>query len=291
MTIAGNPGGRRARLDVMLTSPGRHGDLFDSLPGDIAGLAGVGHGLLIHEHLTDFYGVELSPEDREPVHLRSVEQLLTAITGRDGRPLDVPRPPGERVAANCRHFSVLLVSMLQSRGVLARARCGFGAYFNEGTYEDHWVCEYWSGDRWVLVDAQIDDVQRRKFPIGFDPADVPRDRFLTGGAAWQLVRAGKADPDTFGLSVIGETGDWWIAANLMRDAASLVGVPLLPWDVWGAMPEPDDEVDTALFDQLAALTEHPDAPTERLRRLLRADERVRVPAKVRNMARRREESI
>nr|WP_042196164.1 transglutaminase domain-containing protein [Kibdelosporangium sp. MJ126-NF4]CEL22441.1 Transglutaminase-like enzyme [Kibdelosporangium sp. MJ126-NF4]CTQ89296.1 Transglutaminase-like enzyme [Kibdelosporangium sp. MJ126-NF4] len=275
----------------MLTSPGRHSGLFESLPPDIAGLTRVGHGLLIHEYLTHFYDVELSDEDREPVHLRAVEQLLTAITERDGRPLDVPRAPGERTAANCRHFTVLLVSILQARGVRARARCGFGAYFNEGMHEDHWVCEYWDGARWVLVDSQIDEVQHARFPIDFDLTDVPRDRFLTAGAAWQLCRAGKADPDTFGLSMFNETGYWWIAANMVRDAAALVGVPLLPWDVWGSMPEPEDTVDMAFFDRLAALTEHPDAPTDELRNLLRDDERIRVPAKVRNMARKREEAI
>ena len=38
------------------------------------------------------------------------------------------------------------------------------------------------------------------YRIGFDPFDVPRDQFVVGGRAWQLCRAGEADPDTFGLA-------------------------------------------------------------------------------------------
>ncbi|CAM3792153.1 transglutaminase domain-containing protein [Kibdelosporangium persicum] len=275
----------------MLTSPGRNAGLFDALPQDIEGLTAVGHGLLIHEHLAHFYDVELSEQDRETVHIRPVEELLSAIVGEDDRPLGVARSPGERTAANCRHFTVLLVSILQSRGISARARCGFGSYFTEGSHEDHWVCEYWNGSRWVLVDSQIDDVQKEKFPIDFDVTDVPRDKFLTAGTAWQLCRAGEKDPDTFGLSFLNETGYWWIAGNMMRDAAALLGTPLLPWDAWGIMPEPADPVDMAFFDHLATLTEHPGAPTDELKRLLAHDERIRVPAKVLNTARHREEAI
>ncbi|MFC0106864.1 transglutaminase domain-containing protein [Kibdelosporangium aridum] len=275
----------------MLTSPGRHAGLFESLPSDIAGLTKVGHGLLIHEYMTHFYDVELSEEDRKTVHIRPVEELLSAITGEDDRPLGIARPPAERTAVNCRHFTVLLVSMLRSQGRTARARCGFGSYFNDGFYEDHWVTEYWNGTRWVLVDGQIDDVQMTKLPIDFDVTDVPRDKFLTAGRAWQWCRAGKADPDKFGLSMFEESGYWWIAANMIRDAAALIDVPLLPFDVWGMMPEPEDDVDMAFFDRLGTLTEHPDAPTDELKAMLRDDERVRVPAKVMNMARKREEAI
>ena len=87
------------------------------------------------------------------------------------------------------------------QGVAARARCGFGAYFEKGKFIDHWVTEYWneSQQRWVLVDAQLDQRQRELFGIAFDPLDVPRDQFLVAGDAWQLCRGGKADPGAFGI--------------------------------------------------------------------------------------------
>ena len=95
--------------------------------------------------------------------------------------------------------------------------------------------------------------------------DVPRDRFLVAGDAWAQYRSGTADPAKFGLSLINEGGDWWIAGNLMRDAAALLNVELLPWDTWGAMPAPGEPIGedlAALFDRLAALTQEPETHAE-----------------------------
>jgi Transglutaminase-like superfamily len=278
---------------AVMTSPGRYQGLIDAVPArDIAGLAAVGQGLIVHEHLAGAYGVELSDEDRARVHLRRVEQVLERVADRDGRPLDVAREPRDRIAGNCRQFTVLLVALLRARGVPARARCGFGGYFGTGMFEDHWVCEYWDGERWVLVDGQVDARQRELFPIDFDLTDVPRDRFLVAGEAWARCREGNDDPGRFGLSVTKETGAWWIAGNLMRDAAALLNTELLPWDSWGAMPGPDDVIDddlAALFDRLAAVTRTPDV--EALRVLVENDDRLRVPPTVRNEVLGRDEPV
>jgi len=200
------------------------------------------------------------------------------------------------VASNCRGFTVLMVAMLRAHGTPARARCGFGGYFTEGRFEDHWVCEYWHAgeQRWILADAQIDARQRELFSVDFDVADVPRDRFLIAGDAWALCRSGAADPGRFGLSQVGQAGDWWIAGNLMRDAAALGNLELLPWDCWGAMPDSGEAIGEercALFDRLAALTRSPDRDFAELRRLVRDDGRLRVPPVVRNAVRQRDEPL
>ena len=279
-----------------MTSAGRYAYLLDTLPRDVAALAAVAQGLLVHEHIAPAYGVTLTDEDRGSVHIRPVEQLLERIITRDNRPLDTNRAVADRVAGNCRHFTVLMVAMLRAQGTPARARCGFGGYFVNGIFEDHWVCEYWHGgqERWILVDAQIDDRQRHMFPIDFDITDVPRERFLIAGEAWARCRAGAADPKAFGLSLLNEAGYWWIAGNLMRDAAALGNIELLPWDCWGAMPAPDEQIDDdrrALFDHLAALTLTPDTAFTELQRLCQHDERVRVPPAVHNAVRDRDEVI
>jgi len=90
------------------------------------------------------------------------------------------------------------------------------------------------------------------------------------------------------MTALHEAGAWWIAANLMRDAAALAGVELLPWDVWGGMPGPDDPVDVALFDELADATAGPSMAD--VRRLL-ADDRLRVPDEVFNVQHRRKEAL
>ena len=280
----------------VMTSAGRHAPLLEELPGDVAGLAAVAQGLLIHEFIAAGYGVKLSEQDRGSIHIRPAEELLEQITARDARPLTAARPPAQRLASNCRGFTVLMVALLRAQGTPARARCGFGGYFTEGRFEDHWVCEYGCAaqQRWALVDAQIDGRQREMFSVDFDVTDVPRDRFLIAGDAWALCRSGAADPGTFGLSTVGEAGDWWIAGNLMRDAAALGNLELLPWDCWGAMPEADEAIGDArcaLFDRVAALTQAPDSGFAELRRLVREDDRLRVPAVVHNAVRRRDEPV
>jgi hypothetical protein len=278
-----------------MTSLGEHAFLLKDLPDDPGALATVLHGLLIHEHMAGGYGVTLSDSDRRTVHVRPAGDLLAEIVARDPRPLDVARPPAGRLPGNCRHYTVVMAAMLRAQGTPARARCGFGGYFGTGMFEDHWVCEYWhcGQQRWLLIDAQVDSVQQGWFGIGFDLADVPRDQFLIAGDAWRRIRSGSDDPAKFGLSLANEAGDWWIAANLMRDGAALLNTELLPWDCWGAMPRPDDPIGddlASLFDRLAEVTQVPDGNLAGLRRLYE-DERLRIPAKVRNAVRGREEPL
>ena len=274
-----NADGFRSPIDM--SNAGTKGALLDDLPRDVGGLAKVVQGLLIHEHIAPAYGVTLSAEQHAQAHMRGVERMLDCIARQDSRPLPQARPPAERVVGVCRHFTLLHVAMLRRQGVAARARCGFGAYFEKGKFIDHWVTEYWNEDqqRWVLVDAQLDQRQRELFAIAFDPLDVPRDQFLVAGDAWQLCRGGKADPGAFGI--LDMHGLWFIAGNVIRDVAALNNHEMLPWDVWGAMTQNDAELDLPFIDQLAALSHAPDRHFGDLRAAYK-DKRVAVPGTVFN---------
>jgi hypothetical protein len=277
-----------------MTSAGGQAPLFEGLPREIADLAGMVQGLLLHEHWAPAYGVTLSDERRSGSQIRPVERMLERLLALDDRPLTAARQVETRLVGNCRHFSVLLVAMLRARGVPARARCGFGAYFTPGRFVDHWVCEYWHAAqaRWILVDAQLDTLQRETLHPEFDPCDVPRDRFVIAGDAWASCRAGEADPALFGIFEM--HGLWFIAGNVLRDVAALNNMEMLPWDVWGAMPGPDEPLkeDTrALLDRLAALTCAPDTAFAELRGSYEGDDRLRVPATVYNAVLNSEEAI
>jgi hypothetical protein len=269
------------RTPVAMSDAGRQARLFDGLPHDVGGLAQVVQGLMVHEHIAPAYGLTLSPEQHAQAHLRSVEKILEIIAAQDRKPLPVARPAGERVVGVCRHFTLLHVAMLRAQGVAARARCGFGAYFVERMFIDHWVTEYWNEaqKRWVLVDAQLDGRQRELFKIGFDPLDVPRDQFLVAGQAWELCRAGKADPDSF--AILDMHGLWLIAGNVIRDVAALNNHEMLPWDVWGAMTRNDAELDLPLIDRLAELSHAPDEHPAELQAAYE-DRRIAVPGTVFN---------
>ncbi len=280
-----------------MTALGAHAAEFSALPADLASLCEVIQGVLIHRDIAPFlYHVTLSEEQRDDGHIRPIAQMLTRIHALDARPLTIARDPEHRLPSVCRHFSLMLCSMLRYQGIPARPRCGFGAYFTPGKFEDHWVCEYWNaGDaRWVSVDAQLDAVQRNALNVDFNPLDVPRDRFIIAGDAWNQCRSGRADANRFGLSFINEHGLWFIAGNVVRDLASLNRMEMLPWDVWGLM-ELGDEALTgekkALLDRVAALTLAGDDSFAEVRAIYESDDRLRVPPVVFNALRNAPEPI
>lgn len=277
-----------------ITSSHRHAPMFNALPHDVTALVRVGQGLMLHEHAAPHYGVALTDERRSQSHIRPVERMLDRLLALDSRPLAAARSVEARLVGNCRHFTILLVAMLRAQGVPARARCGFGAYFKPGHFYDHWVCEYWGAAeaRWIRVDAQLDEVQCAELKVDFDPLDVPHNRFVIAGDAWAHCRAGKADPAKFGIFAL--HGLWFIAGNLVRDVAALNNMEMLPWDVWGAQPSPNEPLNDEqliFFDTLAALTRDPDASFQELRSLYQGDDRLRVPTTVFNALLNRPETI
>ena len=281
-----------------MTAPGANAAEFNKLPKDLAKLCEVIQGVVIHRDMAPFlYNLNLSKEQRDEANIRPLAQMLTRIHALDSRPLNSAREPGRRLPIVCRHFSLMLAGMLQTQGIPARSRCGFGAYFNDGKFEDHWVCEYWNAaeKRWILVDAQLDALQKKQFKPDFDTLDVPRDQFVIAGDAWQLCRAGRADPKDFGLSMIPELhGMWFIAGNVVRDLASLNRAPMLPWDVWGMMEMKDDaltEEKKKLLDRVAELTLGGDEAFPQLRKIYESDERLRVPRVVFNVDRNASETV
>jgi hypothetical protein len=268
-----------------ITDPGEHADLFDGLPTEIPALCQAVQGVLLHIFWAERYGVSLTDERKQEVRLRHMARMLPRMCELDDRPLSVARPPERRLVGNCRDFSTLLCAILRCQGVPARARCGFGVYFTPGHYEDHWVCEYWNAteQRWVMVDAQLDELQRQVLGITFDPCDVPRGQFLPGGKGWQLCRAGQAAPDCFGIFDM--HGLWFVRGDMVRDLASLNKVELLPWDCWGLVEGEDkslSEDDMALLDRVAALTLAGNEAFSAVRALYEGEARLRVPPVIRS---------
>jgi hypothetical protein len=68
----------------------------------------------------------------------------------------------------------------------ARIRCGFAGYFEARRWIDHWVVEYWDGDRWQLTDPQI------------GRADLTKDDFQVGPGASDCCRNGASRPAAYG---------------------------------------------------------------------------------------------
>jgi hypothetical protein len=268
-----------------MTDPQGLAVMFAELPDDLPALCKVVQGLLLHQYWAQAYDYSIPTERESEYQIRDVAGKLARIGELDARPLTEPRPPERRLIGNCRDFAVLLTAMLRFMGFPARARCGFATYFCPGWHEDHLICEVWSADdrRWVLVDAQLDEVQQKALKISFDPCDIPRDQFLPGGMAWQMCQQGKADPDSFGYGdTVGGLPN--VRGNLVRDIAFLNKVEILGWDYWGLVDGEDSSLtpdDLALLDQAAALSLAGNEDLGKLRALYLRDMRMRVPPIVR----------
>jgi len=269
----------------LMTDPREHAPLFDDLPRDVAALCKVVQGVMIHIFWAERYGIKLSDERKNEVQIRSVARKLAHILELDPRPLGDARSLDKKLVGNCRDFSVMLTALLQHQGVPARARCGFGRYFMPGKYEDHWVCEYWNAteNRWRFVDGQLDEFQQQALRIRFSPLDVPRTMFITGGKAWQMSRAGQADPDRFGIFDM--HGLWFVRGDFVRDVAALDKMELLPWDGWGIIETKDNDLsadDLAFLDRVAELTQGDVPQFDAVRAVYESDARLRVPPVIRS---------
>lgn len=226
------------RTNGKATDPGRHADLYASLPSGIAALVKTVQGLVVDKDFVGLYGLALADRDRlGEVDARYLPTILEQLLAKDGRPLLQAREPAARFVGSCRDYALLLCSMFRHVGIPARIRFGFATYFskNRDTYGDHCVCEYWDeGERrWRLVDANVDPVVKSKVGVTANELDLSRDEFLVASDAWRLARSGQADPDRFGVPSIGIQGLWFIRGSLLRDLAALNKVEVLPWDYWG----------------------------------------------------------
>jgi hypothetical protein len=254
-----------------VTDPGESVDLFEGLLTEIEALRQVCQNIFVHKWVLKYngkraYGVDLSDFEaagRTPAdeyNQVTVREILAFLQEIDDAPLMSPRPPLSRVIGNCRHYAVMLTSILRHQGVPARARSGCAGYLEPRDPEffvEHYITEYWNQDeeRWILVDAQLDEGQIGDFGITFDPCDVLRDEFVMAGEIWRRYRAGEVNPDKYGIE--GIVGPDYIKFKVVNDVAFLNKEEVLPWDGWGLGEKPLNELDEHeldLLDTLASLS-------------------------------------
>ncbi|MFC4032900.1 transglutaminase-like domain-containing protein [Streptomyces polygonati] len=276
----------------VVSEPGEMAGWYGGLPHGVGELARVVRDVVIHRLEGEQFGAAI-PADRmrDDAETRYVDDILRLIVARDDAPLTVRRAYGDRFVGTCRDFTLLHVSMLRHAGVPARLRSGFADYFGtDGFHFDHVVTEYWDDARgWLLADAQLaDPAITARFPVDFDPMDVPRDRFLVAGSAWQTIRSGAADPKTFGVQPEGPlVGEWFVAGSVRLDLAALNKTETLLWDIWGAGASSDDDMTDdirTLYDRTATITAAPDVPYEAARTLFTTTATLRTPRTVLSLA-------
>jgi hypothetical protein len=150
--------------------------------------------------------------------------MLTELYRRDERGFITDRAEGNKLVLTCRFVSILMASILKSKGIPARVRSGNASYFaphpEYGKVSwDHWINQYWSDEQqqWVTIDVD----GSLSLADDFDPYDIPDGKFDFPGKAWLDIRSGKVDPDYF-YNAGGERGAVVVAWSLFYDFHSLM---------------------------------------------------------------------
>ncbi|WDV44342.1 transglutaminase-like domain-containing protein [Clostridiaceae bacterium M8S5] len=255
--------------------------MVNGLPRDIECIVSTIQNIFLHQFWAERYGIKLTKEQKNEPLLRSVEEKLIHLQSIGYSHITQEKELKDKMISICRDFSVMGVALCREVGIPARARCGFATYFEKGKYIDHWVIEYWNEqeNRWVIVDAQLDDLQKKSLDIKFNSLDISEDYFITGSKAWEMCRQGKANPELFGIFT------WWgydyLICNLLLDANSLLKIPMQPWDKWqGYKNTPISEwteKDYLAMDQLAKYVSHVNNNFDDLYTYIQKNDKIKVP--------------
>jgi hypothetical protein len=242
------------------TEPGEYGYLYKKLPTGLMELCVRIKKQLIHPNrIGDF--PELAGMRYEDETVYSVKDMLSELVKRNPKGLVDERSPKERLRLSCRFHSLLLASILKSRGIPTRVRVGFADYLSPPGYGksiDHWICEVWDKNRekWILVDPDLCRV------------DFDRSEFHFAGDVWRKVRASKDNPERYG------SVRWWgmdyIKANVLHDLYCVMNNELIYWEGPAHARKnvsAFDDGDYAILDILSSLLSDVDRNIDAIRAL------------------------
>lgn len=233
-------------------------DTFHGFPKNIGNVCRKIRGLGIHPCDLHKINLELPSERTKDRYLKTVQEVVEKIRLIKDTDLTIERKPEDKIVIICKHFSMILASILREQGMPARCRCGFATYFSNGWFEDHWICEYWNGEKWIRVDPQIDKIKSAKKQLNtIDFTNMPKDIFFPAGILWKLYRQGFVSGDYCGFShEDSERGEWYIRGNMLRDFFALNKIEYTYQEVSKLMDrdyEPNND-ELKLLDKIADLT-------------------------------------
>lgn len=197
----------------LFTDLGFYTTFAKNLPNDIKKLCSLFRNQIIHpfdlkdeeerNNSHSFYGdmtkisrTDLIYEnDLFPTAIAMLAELL-----RRNPNFTIKRKIEDKIHVCCREMSILLVSILKSKGIPARCRSGFANYVTESGNEsagDHWITEYYDSkeEKWKLVDSDMcyDEETLEYYGIDFNLFDMPRNKFIFGAEAYIGLRNNKYD--------------------------------------------------------------------------------------------------
>lgn len=274
------------------TNPGCYKELLKKLPDDIREIGLLVRRQLIHrvtlrngnkDSNADLkYGdMTRVPWYRQPEDdiFPTTSAMLSELYRRDKRGFVMDRVEGDRLIVTCRFVSILIASILKSKGIPVRVRSGFAPYFRGfgDKSVDHWINQYWDGkqNRWVTidVDGNLEDY------LKFDPYNIPDGTFDFSADAWFDVREGKIDGKHF-WNAGGFDGLVVIAWELFYDFHCLMNSEIIylhhPEMVMLNNFPKLDEKELREIDTLAELMQQPDENFDELRKIWDKNRKFRL---------------
>lgn len=273
------------------TDPGAAGAVIDELPADLAALREASSQLVFHYRADGDWAENGVPAARAgEIDTRYADAMFALLLSRGEPTLARKRPPPDRIVGCCRDATLLFVSLARHKGIPARMRAGFAAYFQPGLLMDHVVAEAWdeAASRWRLIDGEMSgDWAPETGGRPVDWTDLADDQFVTGPRAWQAARAGTSDPERHltapGLDAPELRGWPLLARHVIHDLVALDKSEMLVWDAWGLQlgldAGPVAGQDAALLDEICVQLADPGVAPDVVAALAGRDE-LRVPATV-----------
>lgn len=274
------------------TNPGLYLDtLAKSLPDDIRNLGLLIRSQIIHQVTLKNYEfasdeeLEQGLQNKIPWHrqpdeaiLPTTAAILAELYRRDARGFVDDRAIRDKLILTCRPVSLLMASILKSKGIPARVRSGFANYLPgyHAKYVDHWINQYWDKSRstWITIDVDGSTVIN-----DFDPYDMPEQVFCFSADAWLNIRKGIFDARDF-WNAKGDTGLIYVAWELFYDFHCLMNSEIIyphhpevtvP-DIFFSLTPPEMEE----IDILAEALKEPEQNFEKLLYIWKTNRRFRI---------------
>lgn len=272
-----------------ITNPGIYAHHFDSITPDIAYITNLVQQLVLHFWDGNLFNYRIPIKQVFEIDTRYIADILHLIFNKDDRPLQCERALKQRFIGSCRDFASLICAILRHCNIPARTRVAFSSYHFKDFYHDVIIVEYWNKtkDKWCMVDPRTTEkhIHWHQLHIDFDLFDVPDDKFIVAGKAWQLVRRQELDPLKFGGgNQKGNHGLWYIRDRLIQDIAALNKMEMLLWDAWGLMlhhQEPEKyEHEQNFLDEIAEMSLETNKHHDMLVHTYHTDKRLSIGKKI-----------
>ncbi len=278
------------RTYSQFTYPGLYEDYLKSLPDDISELGLLVRKQLVHRTTLEAGNTESNKDMKygdmtkvpwwrqaEDDYFNTAASMIAELFRRDQQGFTLERKAEDKLILTCRHTTLLVASILKTKGIPCRVRSGFAPYFpfEKGLSSDHWINEYWNEkeNRWIII-----DVDGSLHDTGIDMYDMPKDAFDYPAVAWLKVREGKVDGDRFGnakpatgLKVIG----WALFYDLhclMNNEIIYTHNPKYLYFKWDSLTENDRKE----LDELAKVMLDPNKNFDKLQKIWDTKKKFRI---------------